>query len=93
MSILKSSKYGSANSLLRKFKSALITSTLLLSLAAAGMPANAASQCKSLANNACAANAECTWVQGYERKDGRTVKSFCRAKAKPKTPKKTTSRS
>ena len=39
-----------------------------------------ASQCKGLENAACDSNTACSWVQGYERKDGRQVKSFCRAK-------------
>jgi len=42
-------------------------------------PATAASACKGLENSACAANASCGWVNGYERKDGRTVKPFCRS--------------
>lgn len=43
--------------------------------------ANAAVQCKGLDNLACDAQAACGWVQGYERKDGRKVTAFCRAKA------------
>ncbi len=39
-----------------------------------------ASQCKGLESNDCGSNASCSWVEGYERKDGRTVKSFCRTK-------------
>lgn len=42
--------------------------------------ASAASACKGLENNACASNNACSWVEGYQRKDGRQVKSFCRAK-------------
>ena len=43
----------------------------------------AASQCKGLQNEACNEQANsCSWVQGYERKDGRKVNAFCRAKAK-----------
>lgn len=41
----------------------------------------AASQCKGLDNSACDAKAFCGWVQGYERKDGIKVKSFCRTKS------------
>ena len=45
--------------------------------------ASAASQCKGLQNEACNEQANsCSWVQGYERKDGRKVNAFCRAKAK-----------
>ena len=45
--------------------------------------ASAASQCKGLQNEACNEQANsCSWVQGYERKDGRKVNAFCRSKAK-----------
>jgi len=45
--------------------------------------ASAASQCKGLQNEACAEQASsCSWVHGYERKDGRKVNAFCRSKAK-----------
>jgi len=47
--------------------------------------ASAASACKGLDNAACDDAAACGWVNGYERKDGRTVKSFCRTNAKTKT--------
>ena len=73
-----------------KLNGVLISAALGLALALSSGPANAASQCKGLKNNACSAEASCTWVEGYERKDGRTVNSFCRAKAKAKAPKKTT---
>ncbi len=39
-----------------------------------------AGDCKGLENAACSAESACSWVEGYERKDGRLVKSFCRAK-------------
>lgn len=41
---------------------------------------SAASACKSLQETACASNTSCSWIAGYERKDGRQVKSFCRSK-------------
>jgi hypothetical protein len=46
--------------------------------------ANAASACKGLDNSACNAKANCGWVNGYERKDGKKVNSFCRTKARSK---------
>ena len=55
-----------------------ISSVLILSMVALATPANAASQCKGLNLDECNQNATCGWVEGYERKDGRTVKSFCR---------------
>lgn len=39
----------------------------------------AASDCKGLQNSACDANASCRWVDGYQRKDNRKVKAFCRS--------------
>ena len=47
----------------------------------------AASQCKGLDNSTCDAKAFCGWVQGYERKDGIKVKSFCRTSSKGTTKK------
>jgi len=44
-------------------------------------PVSAASACKGLNNSACAASASCGWVESYQRKDGRTVKAFCRTKS------------
>jgi len=61
-------------------RASLITISLIGSMLVAG-PATAASACKGLDNSSCDANASCGWVEGYERKDGRTVKSFCRTKA------------
>ena len=37
-----------------------------------------ASSCKVLAQDACSSNQACTWVKGYQRKDGRAVQSYCR---------------
>ncbi len=59
---------------------AVINTILLGSLLAT--QANAASACKGLENSACTSTAQCGWVEGYQRKDGREVKSFCRTKAK-----------
>ncbi len=35
-------------------------------------------ECKTLARNACIQSAQCTWVKGYTRKDGRKVAPYCR---------------
>lgn len=43
-----------------------------------------ASDCKGLEANNCAAKSSCSWIDGYTRKDGRKVKSFCRAKPSSK---------
>jgi hypothetical protein len=61
-------------------RTSLIALGLLTSLLAVS-PATAASACKGLENSVCTSNASCGWVEAYQRKDGRTVKSFCRTKS------------
>ena len=58
-----------------------LVSLSLLGLMLAAGPVTAASACKGLDNSACNDNAACGWVEAYERKDGRTVRSFCRTKS------------
>lgn len=62
--------------------------TMLFTLSLIGLTqsnaASAASACKGLESAACDASSSCSWVEGYTRKDGRAVKSFCRAKASSK---------
>ena len=62
----------------RNISSAAIIAVALLT----SSQASAASQCKGLESASCSTNAACSWVQSYERKDGRTVNAFCRTKAK-----------
>ena len=66
-------------------KAALVRS-FLLTASMAGVihsgSVSAAGACKGLENEACNSNASCSWVEGYERKDGRKVKSFCRSKSR-----------
>ena len=71
-------------------KSALVSASLLMGLALASSPAQAASACKGLDDKACGASSSCLWVNGYQRKDGRNVSSFCRAKATARTSAKST---
>ena len=59
--------------------------TLLVAAAFASVPASAASQCKGVQQDACGTMAECTWVNGYVRKDGRSVSSHCKKKARGKS--------
>ncbi|GHA07340.1 hypothetical protein GCM10008090_16470 [Arenicella chitinivorans] len=61
------------HSIIRSF---LLTATL--AGATMSMHASAASACKGLESKACGSNSACTWVDGYERKDGRKVNAFCR---------------
>lgn len=50
----------------------------------------AESQCKGMEKGACERKTDCTWVDGYKRKDGKTVSSYCRSVSKtPKADKKT----
>lgn len=51
---------------------------LLAGLVLAASAASAASQCKGMQQNSCVENTECTWVNGYTRKDGRQVASHCK---------------
>ena len=37
-----------------------------------------ASSCKALEQEACAAEPSCSWITGYQRSDGREIKSYCR---------------
>lgn len=61
-----------------------VTTTILVMGLFSTFGVSAASQCKGLDNSACNLNAACGWINGYERKDGRVVKSFCRSKPKAK---------
>jgi hypothetical protein len=54
----------------------LVTGLLISSLISS--TAIAASQCKGLAESACASDSSCRWVDGYVRKDGREVSAHCR---------------
>ena len=79
-------------------RSSIIALSLIGSLLVSG-PATAASACKGLDNSACSNNSSCGWIEGYQRKDGRSVKSFCRTKsgakksgAKKSTDKKSTTK-
>jgi hypothetical protein len=48
-------------------------------------PVTAASVCKGLESSACSKSSSCAWVEGYQRKDGRSVKSFCRTNSAAKS--------
>ena len=61
-------------------RTSIIALSLIGSLIVSG-PASAASACKGLDNSACGSKSSCGWVEGYQRKDGRSVKSFCRTKS------------
>jgi len=54
--------------------------TLLAGLVLGASSALAASQCRGIQQDACTAAAECVWVNGYMRKDGRSVSSHCKSK-------------
>lgn len=68
---------GSTVNSTRFIKVGVLASSLLASLIIASS-APAASACKGLDNSACSASISCGWVESYQRKDGRTVKAFCR---------------
>lgn len=61
-----------------------ITSLLTAALCILGLslsPAHA-KECKGLSKTKCSSDNSCSWVKGYERKNGVKVSAFCRAKAK-----------
>ena len=67
------------------FKSVVVSASVMIGLVLASSPVQAASACKGLDTKACGTSTSCSWVNGYERKDGRSVSSFCRAKASAKS--------
>jgi hypothetical protein len=58
---------------------------LLAGMVLAVSSVSAASQCQGIQQDQCAAQADCTWVNGYVRKDGRSVSSHCKAKGGKKS--------
>ena len=59
---------------------ALVVSGLLLTT-----PVSAASACKGLAQSDCDSSVSCRWIDGYTRKDGKTVSAYCRTGSKAKS--------
>jgi hypothetical protein len=61
--------------------------TTIVALAAASAltltfgSAQAASSCKGLEKAVCGKNASCIWVEGYTKKSGAKVASYCRTKS------------
>jgi hypothetical protein len=56
---------------------AVLLSAVLVS-AFAG-PALAESACKGLDQKTCESKADCTWIKGYTRKDGKEVSGYCKS--------------
>lgn len=71
-------------SIIRFPSKATTAAGFVLGLCALASAASAASPCKGLAQDLCAADAQCAWVEGYMRKDGRSVAAHC--KLKPRRP-------
>jgi hypothetical protein len=40
----------------------------------------AAQDCRQLEEDSCKSSASCSWVNGYQRSDGRQVKAYCRTR-------------
>jgi hypothetical protein len=59
--------------------SALIA--VVCTLAVGSGTALAESACKGLEQGACEKAADCIWVGGYEKKDGKQVSGYCRSKS------------
>jgi len=74
------------NICLAGFQKSLATTILLFATVSnANAQEVAPVQCKGMENAQCMSNTDCSWVQGYERKDGRKVSAFCRSKGTPKS--------
>lgn len=58
--------------------------TVLVGLTSVSSTTFAASQCKGMQEDACLTRTECSWIQGYVRKDGRPVASHCKSRARRK---------
>lgn len=67
------------NSFVKKTTTAFLVSALAAGSLFFSVNSVAANACKGLSNTACTNSDSCRWVNGYERKDGRKVKSFCRS--------------
>lgn len=59
----------------------IVCSSLLVTLALTSS-AFAASACKGMEKRQCEGKSDCTWVDGYTRKDGVTVASHCKSVGK-----------
>lgn len=58
----------------------LIFSAVITFTFAFNMPVMADSSCKGKAKSQCEGDNDCTWVDGYKRKDGVSVDAYCRSK-------------
>lgn len=58
---------------LRAFATSMVASSIIFAVNAQ------ATSCKSLEQQACSTEPACTWVEGYQRSDGRSVRSYCRS--------------
>lgn len=59
------------------FSVSLSTVVLASTLALISLPTQAAG-CKGLSDSQCSEEAQCRWVKGYARSDGRQVNGYCR---------------
>ncbi|WP_200373212.1 hypothetical protein [Thiocystis violacea] len=66
-----------SNPFTKTIRATLLLTTLPM-LGLVSQPTLAASDCKGLAQDACAAKEHCRWMNGYTRKDGIQVSSHCR---------------
>jgi hypothetical protein len=59
----------------------LITFVTAIGMALIFSPLALAMGCKGLPKNQCDTNADCSWVNSYRMKSGKTVAAYCRSKA------------
>lgn len=57
-----------------------IAATSLVVAAVSVSAVQAESSCKGLVADQCSTKSSCIWVNGYTRKDGRSVKGYCRSR-------------
>ena len=63
----------------RRFRlpQAALFSVALIAMSAG--PVLAESACKGLQQSVCEGNGDCTWTNGYTRKDGKQVSGYCKS--------------
>ncbi|GAA6154017.1 hypothetical protein [Pseudoteredinibacter isoporae] len=58
-----------------------LMTTLLAVLALSLSSLGYSKDCKGQSQSACGKSGSCSWVDGYQRKDGKKVKGYCRVSA------------
>jgi len=75
------------NRTIKKAAITLSTFTIITLISSTSVAAD--KPCKGQEMQACNQSNSCSWVNSYKRKDGKTIKSYCRNSAKSKAKNKT----